>query len=211
MKTPSRFRQFSSSVALGFAGALAVAVPASLHAEDPVEAAAEANQDPVAVNGLRFGDIVAQVDLVRDDKTGKRCFKLVVVNLSSDREQLAQLDLRVNRNENMPMARVEPPPQVAWESSYKVLLPPGERDEKVFILPAKLAKELESLDAERRAAAKLAANKKTAAPTELEMALPPVSTSYWAQVGEWSKRAEPKADTGADGVEAPSGAEAAAG
>jgi hypothetical protein len=140
-----------------------------LHADDDQKEAAAENEKTIPPGAAHFGNVAAVSQLVKNDKGKDVRVRLVAYNTSKDREEIAQLDVRVERFVANPMSRSGPEPEVAWQESSKFVIPPGERLEREYVLPPNVVKAIQ-------AAAKASAKKpKKNAP-------PPVITSYQASV-----------------------------
>ena len=169
-RTHTPFTVFIAAASLSCASVLSVAWPAVLHADDGRQEAAAENQNQVPPDAARFGDTAANIELETDEKTGKARVHLVAYN-TSKKESFVKLDLCLERYEINPMARSGPPPEIAWEQTAKLVIPAGERFERTYQLPAKLAKDI--IAAQK-------AEKEAAEPDE--DAMPRTFTAYQASV-----------------------------
>lgn len=131
------------SSALSCLSVLVLAWPAPLHAEDPKADVEARNAEELPADATRIGDVVATSELVADAKTGRPYVKLIAMNTSQQDHAYAELALDVVRTENNPMSRVSAEPEVAWTGTYKLMLPPGARDERAIPLGAELAKAID--------------------------------------------------------------------
>jgi len=158
-----------ASAALSCAATLSVAWPSVLHADDDQKAAAAENEKEVPPGAAQFGNVAAVTELVKNKKGKDVRVRLIAYNTSKDREEIAQLDVRVERFVANPMSRSGPEAEIAWEESSKFVIPPGERLEREYVLPPAVVKAIQ-------AAAKASAKKPK------EDGPPPVITSYQASV-----------------------------
>jgi hypothetical protein len=113
--------------------------------------------------------VAASTELETDAKTGKARLHLVALN-TSKQEAFVKLELCLEKYEINPMARSGPPPETAWEETAKLVVPAGDRYERSYLLPPKLAKEI------------IAAQKAAKDADKAESEEPPVYSSYQASV-----------------------------
>lgn len=173
-----------TSSALSGLSALVLVWPTTLHAEDPEAAAEVQNAIELAPNATRFGDIVASSELVTDENTKKHRIRFVAINTSSEHEADAKIEVNVMKMEVDPGSRVGPTPELADEQTFRIVLPPGERDVRELPVGAELAKSLKAL--EKR--------KKQAASGDPQVELPDVYETYEAIVRIPSEASEPGPD-----------------
>jgi hypothetical protein len=145
MSSPSPVRLTITSALLSGLSALTLVWPAELHALDPEALAEAANGVELAPNAMRFGDLLASSELVTDEKTHRHFIRLVVENTSKEREADAKLEVNVLKWDSMPQARVEAPPELAYERTFRISLPPGERDVRELPVGAELARSLDAM------------------------------------------------------------------
>ena len=145
MSHPSPARLIITSSLLAGLSALALIWPAELHAVDPEAQAEAANAVELPPNATRFGDIVASSELVTDDKTHGHFIRFVAVNTSQEREADARIEVNVLKWESAPESRVAAPPELAYERTFRISLPPGERDVRELPVGAELGRSLDAL------------------------------------------------------------------
>jgi len=129
-----------ASAAVSCAAALSLAWPSVLHADDDSKAAAAENQNKIPPGAARFGNVAAVSQLVKNEQSKDVRVRLVAYNISDDREEYAQLDVRVERFVANPMSRVGPEADIAWHESGKFIIPPGAKLEREYVLPPQVAK-----------------------------------------------------------------------
>lgn len=152
--------------------ALVVAWPVAIHAEDPEATADAANAVKLAPNATHFGDIVASSELISDEKTKKHYIRFVAQNTSEQREAYAKIELSVVKWASSPDSRVSPPPEVAYERTFRLVLPPGMSDVRDIAIGAQLAQSLEVIRQREKAM--------EAGDPNVE--LPPIFESYEASI-----------------------------
>ena len=157
---------------------LSLTWPGVLHADDAEGDAAAQNEAEIGPGAARFGNLLAASELIRDEKGGKVRIRLVAVNNSEEKEEFAQLETRVEKYEYSPDSRGAPPPEIAWKRNTKIVLPPGERFEREYLLPPEIAKAIIAAD-------KAAKDRQQKPPEAEEEAPPPVTTSYHAALQEF--------------------------
>jgi hypothetical protein len=155
---------------------LSLAWPGVLHADDAERDASAQNEAEIPPGAARFGNLLAASELVKDEKSGKVRVRLIAVNTSDEEEEFAQLETRLEKYEYSPDSRGAPPPEVAWKRSTKIVLPPGERFEREYLLPPEIAKAIIAADK---------AQKEQKPPEADDEEPPPVTTSYHASLQEF--------------------------
>jgi hypothetical protein len=134
----SSIRSLVASALVGCLATLAVTWPGTLHAVDEDEAAEAANEEEVPEGATQVEGVLATTEIVTDEKSDSVRVHLVATNPSKE-HQVAKLSVQVQQYEINPMARSAPPPEVRFEETAHIIVPPGERFEKDLLLPPDLA------------------------------------------------------------------------
>ncbi len=172
MSNVSPIRLFIASSLVSCLSAMVIAWPVAIHAEDPEAAADAANAEEIPIDGTQIGDIVATTELVKNEKTQRHFLRFVAMNTSKDHAVEANIEVNVVKWESSPESRVSPPPKVAWERSFHIVLPAGSRDVREVPLTTKLVKALAELDTLQK---RMEAG-------DPDLVMPPIFTSYEARV-----------------------------
>jgi len=135
---PISLRSLFASALISCGGTLAVCWPATLHAVDEETEAEAANEQGVPDGATEVDGMYATTEFVPDEKKGSVRVRLVAANPSQD-SRVAKLAIAVQEYEINPMARSAPPPEVRFEDTAHIIVPPGDRFEKELLLPPDLA------------------------------------------------------------------------
>jgi len=134
----SFIRSLVASALVGCFATLSVTWPGTLHAVGEDDAAEAANEEDVPEGATQVEGVLATSEIIADEKTDTVRVHLVAAN-TSDEHQVAKLAVQVQEYELNPMARSAPPPEIRFEETAHIIVPPGERFEKDLLLPPDLA------------------------------------------------------------------------
>ncbi len=138
---PHRTRSIRSLVAsalVACCATLAVTWPATVQAVDEEDQAEAANDADVPEGATQVEGVLATTEIVKDEKSDAVRVRLIAANPTKE-HQVAKLAIQVQSYELNPMARSAPPPDVRFEETAHIIVPPGDRFEKELLLPPDLA------------------------------------------------------------------------
>jgi hypothetical protein len=101
------------------------------------------------VDGAKVGDLVAKGRIEQDPKAKSGWVVVVTAHNEADRAETVPLETDVTRRTSSPMARVEPPPQIAWSKKQTVTVPAHGEVTLRYDVPATIAPQLAAAAAAR--------------------------------------------------------------
>ena len=172
--TSKHIRLIIASTLVACLGTLGVTWPGTLHADDEDQSAERANEQEIPPDATEVDGVLATTEFVTDKKHHAVHVRLVASNPSQE-AQVAKLGLQVQQYEYIPMARSAPPPEVRFEQTVHIIVPPGDRFEKELYLPKDLAQAiLTSQEAQAKQAESEAEDEMPAPSQSFEILVQPV-------------------------------------
>jgi hypothetical protein len=145
----TRLSPASVRTVLGFAAASA-ACALALGWPSPTHADGASPLVQYMIDGTKVGDVVAKGAVSRDPNATSGWVIVVTAHNEADHAEEVPLETDLTRHEGSPMARVVPPPQIAWSRKETITVPAHGEVTLRYDVPAALGPQLAAATAEKQ-------------------------------------------------------------